>query len=110
MSLDEEYRQFVEHFLQSTLTKRPALLDGGKNLANRLHEAGVALCYNKATEFSPDIERFFLYAAEVAFLVYGKSSPALAPFEKDVYYYKIFEPPSYIVAEYEQFCADHASP
>jgi len=107
MTLDDEYKQFVERFLSSTAAEQSVLLDGGKELANRLHEAGVALCYNKATEFSPDIERFFLYAAEVAFLVYGKGSPALAPFEKDVFYYKNFDPPSYIVAEYESFCANN---
>jgi hypothetical protein len=30
-------------------------------------------------------------------------------FEKDIYYYKDFKPPSSIVAEYESFCANHPS-
>jgi hypothetical protein len=107
MSLEKEYEQFVERFLSFAVTERPALLESGKDLAIRLNSASVSLCYNKATEFSPDIERFFLYAAKVAFLTYGKGTPALEPFEKDVFYYKNFNPPSHIMAEYESFCANN---
>jgi hypothetical protein len=108
VSLEEEYKQFIEHFLNKPATERFALLASGKDLADRLRTTGISLCYNKATEFSPDIELFFLYAAKVAFLVYGKGSPALEPFERDVFYYRIFNLPSYIVAEYEHFCANNA--
>jgi len=107
MSLEEEYKQFVERFLNLSITERTSLLESGKDLANRLRSASISLCYNKATEFSSDIERFFLYGAKVAFLVYGKGSPALEPFEKEVFYYKNFNPPSHIVTEYESFCANN---
>jgi len=105
MNLVEEYKQFLGRFLNGTITERSALLERGKDLANRLSSKSISLCYSKATEFSPDIERLFLYAAKVAFLVYGKGSPALEPFERDIFYYKNIKPPSTIVAEYEDFCA-----
>ena len=108
MNLEKEYEQFLERFLSLNPGKRTALFERGINLANRLRSASISMCYNKATEFSPDIERYFLYAANLAFLIYGKGSPDLEPFEKEVFYYKNFKPPRKIIAEYESFCAKNS--
>jgi hypothetical protein len=36
-------------------------------------------------------------AAKVAFLAYGEGAADLKPYEQNVYYYRNFDPPSYIV-------------
>lgn len=81
----------------------------GKLLAGRLHSAAVDLCCNKATEFSPDITKFFLLAAKVALLAYGPDASELERFERDVFYYQAIKPPRRtIVDEYERFKALHS--
>jgi hypothetical protein len=42
-------------------------------------------------------------AAKVALLAHGAGAAGLRPYEQDVYYYDNFDPPSYIVGEYEYF-------
>lgn len=75
----------------------------GAELASRLRSKAVDLQYNKATEFSPDIEKFILLAAKVALLTFGPRAAELAPYERDVYYYKAFAPLVPIIAEYDIF-------
>jgi hypothetical protein len=105
VSLEDECREFLSRATTNTVDAH--LADQGRILADRLHLAATELGYNKATEFSPDIERFILLAAEVALLAYDPSAPELERFERDVFYYKSFQPPHRIVEEYIQFKALH---
>lgn len=94
MSLELEAEKFL---------RAPNETTNGAELANRLRAKSVDLQHNKATEFSPDIERLILLAAKVALLTFGSRADEVTSFERDVYYYKIFTPPSPIVAEYDAF-------
>lgn len=89
----------AEEFLR---TRRNNATNGGA-LANRLRSKAIDLQYNKATEFSPDIEKMILLAAKVALLTFGPRAAEVELYERDVYYYKAFTPPSPIVAEYDVF-------
>ena len=109
LDLPTACRQFITRFLAANRAERASLVAEGQDLADRLRSAAMALCYNQATEFSPTIERLFLGAAQVACLVYEPGSPALAAFERDVFYYAHFDPPGEIVAEYERFRAECAA-
>jgi putative heme degradation protein len=79
VSLEEEYKQFLGLFLKSTVAERSALLESGKDLANRLSSTSISLCYSKATEFSPDIERFFFTLQKWLFWYMGKGPLRLSP-------------------------------
>ncbi|MBA5686401.1 hypothetical protein [Rugamonas apoptosis] len=88
----------AEEFLHtSKVTKN------GAELASRLRTKSVDLQCNKATEFSPDVEKLIVLAAKVAVLTYGPRAVELEPYERDVYYYKAFSPQPPIVAEYDVF-------
>ena len=103
MSIDAEYNSFMRRYKAASEQDGVAILGQGQALAQRLRSAAVDLSYSKATEFSPLIEKYFLMAAKVAFLAYGEGAADLKPYEQDVYYYRNFDPPSYIVCEYEDF-------
>jgi hypothetical protein len=101
--IDAQYSSFMR--LNKAVTEQDgvAILEQGQALAQRLRSAAIDFSYSKATEFSPLIEKYFLMAAKVAFLAYGEGAADLKPYEPDVYYYRNFDPPSYIVWEYEDF-------
>jgi hypothetical protein len=103
VDIDAEYNSFMRRYAVAPAENLAILREEGQALAQRLRSAAIDLSYNKATEFSPLIEEYILMAAKVAFLVYGAGAAGLEPYEQDVYYYKNFDPPSYIVGEYEDF-------
>ncbi|MFC0682856.1 hypothetical protein ACFFGH_33915 [Lysobacter korlensis] len=75
----------------------------GKSLALSLRTRPIELQYSKATEFSPEIQELALAAAQVALVSHGPSSPELAEYEKDVFYYRYSAPPHPIVSRDEAF-------
>lgn len=69
MSLEFEAEKFL---------RIPNETANGAELAYRLQEKSIDLQHNKATEFSPDIERLILLAAKVALLTFGSRADELA--------------------------------
>ena len=92
----------AEEFLLGA-TGTPVQLTNGAELAARLRSKAIDLQYNKATEFSQDIELLIVAAAKVALVTFGAGTGELEPYERDVYYYRAFTPPAPIVAEYDAF-------
>jgi hypothetical protein len=103
VNVDAEYHSFMRRYEGASAEDLAILREQGQALAQRLRSAAIDLSSNKATEFSPLIQEYILMAAKVAFLAYDGSAAGLRPYEQDVYYYKNFDPPSYIVGEYEAF-------
>jgi hypothetical protein len=103
VSIDAEYNSFMLRYEVASAEDLAILREEGQALAARLRSAAIDLSSSKATEFSPRIEEYILMAAKVAFLAYGAGAAGLRPYEQDVYYYRNFDPPSYIVSEYERF-------
>ncbi|TXH02534.1 MAG: hypothetical protein E6R07_15035 [Nevskiaceae bacterium] len=95
MNLLSEGEQFIG--------KQPADVEQGRSLAARLRSKAIDLSYSRATEFSPEIQELHLMAAKVALVTFGRWSSEVDQYEKDVFYYKAFNPPHKIVKEYEQF-------
>jgi hypothetical protein len=94
-----------DNFIRVAPTQGQESRRSGADLAARLRSKAIDLSYNKATEFSKDIPQLHLMAAKVAFIAFGPAAPELAQYEKDVFYYKNFNPPNPIVEQYEQFKA-----
>jgi hypothetical protein len=109
VGVDAEYNNFIRRYEVASVEDRAILREEGQALAQRLRSAAIDLSSSKATEFSPLIEEYILMAAKVALLAYGAGSAGLEPYEQDVYYYTNFDPPSYIVGEYEHFKEDQRS-
>ncbi len=84
--LEREGTAFIERFQMSNANERAAAKGAGAALASRLRRGAIDLCMDKATEFSPDIGRFFELASKVALLTHWPDEEALAQFEKDVGY------------------------
>jgi hypothetical protein len=103
VNIDAEYDSFMRRYAVASVEDPATTREEGRALAQRLRSAAIDLSSSKATEFSPRIEEYILRAAKVAFLVYGAGAAGLSPYEQDVYYYGNFDPPSYIVNEYERF-------
>jgi hypothetical protein len=103
VDIDAEYNSFMRRYAVAPAEDFANLREQGQALAQRLRSAAIDLSHNKATEFSPLIPQYILMAAKVALLAYGAGAAGLRPYEQDVYYYNNFDPPSYIVAEYEDF-------
>jgi hypothetical protein len=103
VNIDAEYDSFMRRYEVASAEDLAILRGEGQALAARLRSAAIDLSSSKATEFSPRIEEYILMAAKVAFLAYGAGAAGLRPYERDVYYYRDFDPPSYIVSEYERF-------
>jgi hypothetical protein len=103
VDIDAEYNSFMRRYASAPAEDLAILREQGQVLARRLKSAAIDLSHNRATEFSPLIEEYILMAAKVAYLVYGAGAAGLEPYEQGVYYYKNFDPPSYIVGEYEDF-------
>jgi hypothetical protein len=97
VSIDAQYNSFMRRYKAAPEQDGVAILEQGQALAQRLRGAAIDLSYSKATEFSPLIEKYFLMADKVAFLAYGEGAADLKPYEQNVYYYRNFDPPSYIV-------------
>jgi len=103
VDIDAEYNSFMRRYAVAPAEDFANLREQGQALAQRLRSAAIDLSYNKATEFSPLIPQYILMAAKVALLAHGAGAAGLRPYEQDVYYYDNFDPPSYIVGEYEDF-------
>jgi hypothetical protein len=103
VNVETEYNSFMRRHEVASAEDLAVLREQGRNLAQRLRSAAIDLSSSKATEFSPLIEEYILMAAKVALQAYGASAPELRPYEQDVYYYRNFDPPGYIVGEYERF-------
>ena len=103
MDIDAEYYAFMRRYEVAAAEDLAVLREQGRALAPRLRSAAIDLGSSKATEFSPLIEEYILMAAKVALLAHGAGAPGLEPYERDVYYYENFDPPGYIVGEYEHF-------
>lgn len=98
-----EGERFLADHAKADSAVRIALRPKGQKLALRLRSAAVDLSYDKATEFSPDIQPLFLLAAKIAYLTFGARARELEPFEREISYYAKLTPPSPIVAAYEAF-------
>jgi hypothetical protein len=107
VNIDAEYEGFMRRYEAASAENLAVLREQGQSLAQRLRSAAIDLSSNKATEFSPLVQEYILMAAKVAFLSHGVGALGLEPYEHDVYYYKNFDPPSYIVGEYEVFKKRH---
>ena len=103
VDIDAEYNSFMRRYAVTSAEDLAVLREQGKVLAQRLRSAAIDLSSSKATEFSPRIDEYILMAAKVALLAYGAGAPGLRLYEEDVYYYSNFDPPGYIVGEYERF-------
>ena len=101
-----EGESFLHRFRAAQAEQRDALRAEGRQLAERVRRAAINLSYSKATEFSPEIPKLFLLTAMIAVVAYGADSPELEPYEREVYYYKNFDPNEPMVAEYERFRRD----
>ncbi len=84
--LEREGTAFIERFHTSNADERAAVKGAGAALASRLRRRAIDLCMDKATEFSPDVGRFFELAAKVALLTHWPDEEALAQYEQDVGY------------------------
>ena len=103
VAMEERAKLFLSEYLLCPIEYKDGLKDEGEEIAQMLRREAVGLCMNRATEFSPNIELYFLLSAKIAYLIYGSQSSQLAVYEKDVYYYKGFDPPSWIVKDYDEF-------
>ena len=101
--MEERAKLFLSEYLLCPIEHRDGLKDEVAEIAQMLQREAIGLCMSRATEFSPKIELDFLLSAKIAYLVYGSQSSQLAVYEKDVYYYKNFDPPSWIVKDYDEF-------
>ena len=70
-----------------TLKKDAALIVESKKIAQKMHGAANNLCYDKVTEFSPYIEKFYRKALELMEAVCEENDPDMEKFKKDVEYY-----------------------
>ena len=84
--LEREGTAFIERFHTSKAGEQAVAKVAGAALASRLRSRAIDLCHDKATEFSPDVGRFFELAAKVALLSHWPDEEALAQFEQDVGY------------------------
>lgn len=107
IDVEERANLFLSEYVLCPTNYRDGLKDEGQKIAQMLHREAIGFCMNKATEFSPKIEQYFLLSAKIAYLIYGAQSPQLAVYEKNVYYYKNFDPPSWIVKDYDNFKQSH---
>lgn len=103
VDLEERAKLFLSEYVLCPAEYRDGLKDEGEEIAQMLHREAIGFCMNKATEFSPKIELYLLFSAKIAYLIFGPQSSQLAVYEKDVYYYKNFDPPSWIVKDYDEF-------
>jgi hypothetical protein len=101
--MEDIANNFIIEFLQSSQSNKEGMREIGIKLAQKIRSKAIDLSFNKATEFSPNIEMYMLLSAKIAFLVLAENSENLQKYEKSVYYYKCFTPPSWIVAEYDNF-------
>lgn len=100
----EEIHERGERFVAEFTKGGNAPREAGQKLAWQLRSAAIGLASDKATEFSPEIEKLTLLAAKVACLAFEPKAPELVgTFERDVDYYAGLRPPSWIVGAYRAF-------
>lgn len=105
LAMEEIAGDFIVELERASESKKAGVRKKGIVLARGLREKAIDLAMNKATEFSPDIEKLFLTAAKIAYLALGKDHEDLKMYERDVYYYQNSSPPSWIVEVYDDFKA-----
>jgi hypothetical protein len=75
----------------------------GADFAARLRSMAIELSHDRQTEFSSDIPKLHLLAAEIAYISLWGLPTEMEVYERDIFYYRAFPSSVSMVAEYENF-------
>lgn len=101
--LGQQVLDFLSRYRAADAAEREALKTEAAALAERLRTQAMDLSMVRATEFSPDIPRYVLLAAEIALLAYGPDAPELRPYEEAIHYYRDYPATQALVEAYERY-------